>query len=551
MWFRNVFLKTLRDYRVAIIGWGVGMGLVIVSPMASVAALISTPAQHAALASLAAQFAWNADPIKADTVGGYATFKIGVFVFIACIWPLLAASRMLRGEEDRGSLDVLLSAPRTRLSIALQKVAAMWTALLVIGLVSGVIAYVGGLAFKADLTLADGLMWGLDLALICVVFGSVALLISQFTHERGPAAGATGALLVVFIVVDMVHRVIPGTDWFSRLSPIYYYNLSKPLITSYGTSAGGMFAMLAIGIVLTAAGIWLFVRRDVGDVVKVPWLDRIARPAAPSRSLPVNDWSLRSVYMRSLGMIAVPTFWWTLGFAAFAAWMIVAVNQLASKMNALFASAQSSPAISILRNIGGGSSTELNGLLLGAMFELMPVLLMAFAVTQVNRWSADEDEGRLEIVLSTPQSRAAVLLGRFAALATATVIVGVVTLVTAAVAAAIGGVSLDGGNLAAATLGMIPLGLLIAAIGYLAAGWLRTAADTGLLSFLLAAWFFISFIGPDLKWPDATLRLSPFYYYGTPLLHGMELANLAVVIGVGAVALALGSLRFARKDIGV
>jgi len=285
--------------------------------------------------------------------------------------------------------------------------------------------------------------------------------------------------------------------------------------------------------------------------VKIPWLDRIARPAAPSTSLPVSDWSLRSVYMRSLGMIAVPTFWWTLGFAALAAWMIVAVNQLASKMNALLAGAQGSPAISVLKNIGGGSSTALNGLLLGAMFELMPVLLMAFAVTQVNRWSADEDEGRLEIVLSTPQSRHAVLLGRFAALATATVIVGVVTLATAAVAAAIGGVALDGGNLAAATLGMIPLGLLIAAVGYLAAGWLRTAADTGLLSFLLAAWFFISFIGPDLKWPDATLRLSPFYYYGTPLLHGMELANLAVVVGVGAVALALGSLRFARKDIGV
>jgi len=551
VWFRNVFLKTLRDYRIAIIGWGVGMGLVIVSPMASVAALISTPAQHAALASIAAQFAWNADPVKADTVGGYATFKIGVFVFIACIWPLLAASRMLRGEEDRGSLDVLLSAPRTRLSIALQKVAAMWTALLAIGLISGVIAYLGGRAFAGDFTLAGGLMWGLDLALICMVFGGVALLISQFTHERGPAAGATGALLVVLIVVDMVHRVIPGTDWFSRLSPIYYYNLSKPLIISYGTSAGGLLVMLAIAVVLTGAGIWLFVRRDVGDVVKIPWLDRLARPAAPSRSLPVSDWSLRSVYTRSLGMIAMPTFWWTLGFAAFAAWMIVAVRQLADKMNALLAGAQGSPAISVLKNIGGGSSTELNGLLLGAMFELMPVLLMAFAVTQVNRWSADEDEGRLEIVLSTPQSRPAVLLGRFAALATATVIVGVVTLVAASVAAAIGGVTLDGGNLAAATLGMIPLGLLIAAIGYLAAGWLRTGADTGLLSFLLAAWFFISFIGPDLKWPDATLRLSPFYYYGTPLLHGMAVANLAVVIGVGAVALALGSLRFARKDIGV
>ncbi len=96
---------------------------------------------------------------------------------------------------------------------------------------------------------------------------------------------------------------------------------------------------------------------------------------------------------------------------------------------------------------------------------------------------------------------------------------------------------------------MIPLGLLIAAIGYLAAGWLRTAADTGLLSFVLAAWFFISFVGPDLKWPDATLRLSAFYYYGTPLTHGLQLANIAIVVVAGAAALALGVLRFARKDI--
>jgi len=51
--------------------------------------------------------------------------------------------------------------------------------------------------------------------------------------------------------------------------------------------------------------------------------------------------------------------------------------------------------------------------------------------------------------------------------------------------------------------------------------------------------------------PRASPPSSPFYYYGTPLLHGMAVANLAVVIGVGAVALALGSLRFARKDIGV
>jgi len=124
-----------------------------------------------------------------------------------------------------------------------------------------------------------------------------------------------------------------------------------------------------------------------------------------------------------------------------------------------------------------------------------------------------------------------------------------ITLASTLVTAALAGVPLDSSNLTAAVLGMIPMALFIAAIGYLGAGWFRTAADTGLLSFLLAAWFFISFIGPELKLPEATLRLSAFYYYGTPLLHGLQVADMLVIVAVGAVALALASLRFARKDI--
>jgi len=144
-----------------------------------------------------------------------------------------------------------------------------------------------------------------------------------------------------------------------------------------------------------------------------------------------------------------------------------------------------------------------------------------------------------------------VLLGRFAALATATIVISVITLIAAYAAAASTGLKLDLGNLAAATLGMVPLGLLVAGIGYMAAGWLRTAADTGLLSFILAAWFFISFIGPELKLPDATLRLSAFYYYGSPLLNGPQLTSVLGLIAVAAIALGIGALRFARKDIAV
>ncbi len=162
MWLRSVFLKTLRDYRIPILGWGIGMGLVVVSPMASVATLLSTPQAREQLVGLAATFAWNADVVAVDTIGGYATFKIGMFIFLIAVWPLLAASRMLRGEEDRGALDVLLSVPRSRLVVALEKLAAMWTALLAMGLLIGLLTFAGGQKFGGGFSLGDGL---LDLAI--------------------------------------------------------------------------------------------------------------------------------------------------------------------------------------------------------------------------------------------------------------------------------------------------------------------------------------------------------------------------------------------------
>lgn len=544
---KSVYLKTLRGYWVAILGWGIGMSLVMVELLAGVSELIKTPQARADLSAMAAQFAWNAEAVKADTPGGYATWKLGTFIFIIALWPLLAASRTLRGEEEHSQMDLLLSMPRPRWRVAVEKAAAIWTGLLLIGLIMALVTFATALKFEPDITLGDAVLFGLNTALACAVIGSIALVISQFTYERGPAAGVTGALLVVFIVVDALHRVIPNTDWISRLSPFYWYNLSKPLIPSYGPNFGGMALQLALALLLSALGIWLFVRRDVGDVVPLPgWLRRVQRPSPPSQDLPARDWSLGSVYARSLGQIAMPTFWWTACTAAFGAMLVALIEQMASNLKKL---ADTSPFfLQILKQLGG-SGAGFNDTLLSFVFFFMPLILMGFAVTQVGRWAADEDEGRLEMVLATPQSRQVVILGRYAAVATSTVVISVVTLGAILGISAVAGVQLDTGNITAATLGLIPMALFVAAIGYLGAGFLRTAVDTGLISFLLAAWVFITFLGPDLKLPDAALRLSAFYYYGTPVLHGLQPGNILVIVAVGAAALALATVRFMRKDI--
>ncbi|MGZ3584245.1 MAG: ABC transporter permease subunit [Ktedonobacterales bacterium] len=547
MWFTSVFLKTLRDFRIAIFGWGIGMGVLMYAVLSAFPSLVTTAAARAALVSLAASFAWLAEPVHIDTPGGYLTWKYGFTILVVALWPLLVGSRMLRGEEERGSLDALLSLPRTRMQVALQKLAAMWTALLAMGLIIGLLTFGAGTRVEGGINLGDGLLFGLNLALICGVFGSIALLISQFTLERRTASGATGALLVLFIAMDMVHRVFPQLEWLSRLSPVYYYNLSKPLVPSYGTNVGALLVLVALTVILAAAALALFVRRDVGATVKLPrWLQLPERAVRPDQALPVNAWSLRSIYARSLAKIAVPTFWWTLGLGLFAGFMIVVDKQTVDQLQSLL---ESSPYLKTLITKVGGAEAGMSASILSAIYVILPLLLMTFAVTQANRWAADEEEGRQELVLSTPQSRLTVLLGQFGAVATSTVIIAVVTLGVAVLSSAAVGLNLDQGNLTAATLSIVPLALLTAALGYLFAGWLTTAVDTGLLSFLLVIWFFITFIGPELNWSESVLRLSAFYYYGTPLVHGLPVGDTIGVLAVAVVALVLATVRFARKDI--
>jgi ABC-2 type transport system permease protein len=377
------------------------------------------------------------------------------------------------------------------------------------------------------------------------VFGAIALLLSQFTQERGTASGLTGGLLLVSVMLDMLHRVNPDADWVGRISPVSYYNLSKPLVSSYGVNSGALLVLVVLSVLLSGVAVWLFVKRDVGGVVALPSFLRLPeRAMRPERVLPVNDWSLRSVYLRSLRMIIVPTLWWTVGIAGFASFMVFIVKQIEDQLLALF---EGSPFLRSL--ISGGGELNTSAPLFSSMFLFLPLLLMAFAVIQANRWAADEEDGRQELVLSTPQPRLWVLLARFAALTTATVVIGLLTLAATTLVSGATDVKLDSGNLAAATLSMIPLGLLVAALGYLLSGWLRTAPVTGILSALVVTWFFISFLGPALDFSDVVLRLSVFYYYGKPLVDGLSLENMLGLLAVAVVALALASVRFVRKDI--
>jgi ABC-type transport system involved in multi-copper enzyme maturation permease subunit len=331
VWFTSVFLKTLRDFRVAIFGWGTGLGVAIALVLVAYPFMLSTPEAKQAFVDSAKDFGFFWEPIAVSSPGGFAMFKLGPDLVFPAIWGLLAGSRLLRGEEERGSLEALLSLPRSRKRIAWEHLAALGIALLLIGMLIGVLTWLGGTSINADFSLADALIFGLNTSLVSAVFAALALFISQFTHKRRTAAGVTGALFGCAIVLNSLAHMAPGLETLARFSPVYYFGLSKAIVPRYGANAGAMVVLASLTAIFALAGITLFLRRDIGGSRGlVPVWSHVSGAHAPR--IPSHEWTLRSVYAHSLGMLAGPTLWWGLGLACYGAVTTLLTRQFESTL---------------------------------------------------------------------------------------------------------------------------------------------------------------------------------------------------------------------------
>jgi ABC-2 type transport system permease protein len=550
MWLRNIFLKTLADCRVAILGWGVAIGSIAPLIFAFVPALLSDSGARATVAALVQHPAIRlfGEPVDVLTPGGYATWRLTLILPLVGVWALLVTTRTLRGEEESGALDLLLSIPRSRLHVVLAKLGAIGAAILLIGGLIGLLAYAGGLVTAATLSPWAALLFGVNTALLAGVFGACALLVSQFVRERRSAAGITGALLGLSVLVVTAGRALPEREWIGRLSPLYYFERSKPLVTQVDLRAMLVLATLAIGI--AAAGVLLFLQRDIGGQIRIR---AGAGPERRPRRLASFTGSrlLKSVFARSLGALAVPIASWGLGLAVYTA-ALTAILQQAQRnlLDLLDTVGRFNPMYAeLVARVTGGSGAEMNARSLTAVFTVVAGLFMVFAITLASRWAADEDDGRFDLLLSTPLSRQQVMLSRFAALTIGLVIVAGVIFASTGLTAWAAGFALDRLRLAEAAIGMAPVGMVVAAMGYLLAGWLHSKSVTGILTGWLLTSFVVTLLGPLFQWPASAMQLSIVEQYGTPLVTGLEPVRVAGLFVVVVVVMTAATVRFATKDL--
>ena len=121
--------------------------------------------------------------------------------------------------------------------------------------------------------------------------------------------------------------------------------------------------------------------------------------------------------------------------------------------------------------------TSTNAALLGTfLFTFMPALVVIFALVLALKWSSDLENGRLELIFSTPNSRLRVLLERFGANVLIVLLAPILTWLATIIGAQLAHIPVDQGRMFAASFNMFPMALVTLGLVYALAGRLRHTA---------------------------------------------------------------------------
>ncbi len=474
------------------------------------------------------------EPINIEFMGGFLSWRVGNFLpAMLGLWPVIALSATLAGEAAKGSLDLLVSTPQSRRTVAVEKLAGHVTAVIIAMLILAVGIWVVGVVYAHlpgdEIAFSAALGQVVLYGLMMLAVGGVAFATAPYVGRTRAAAFGLIALYGSYLLYSYA-SLSPFIETLSRLSFFEWTAGHRPMA---GVTDWTSIALLAgVDLVLFAFGLWAFGRRDIGSVANVGWLRLPSLPAG-----------IGGPFSRQLSDRAAIAIAWGVGTGLYGM-IVVASAEAFSEM------IQNLPQIgALLQAIYPGLDlTEPSALLQLTFFAFGSFILSLAGASFLAGWASDEGRRRLEVVLSTPRSRASwALWSSLGVLASIGVMVGVVGILTGIA------VAIQGGDAIGPMAGCLVLGLAsaaFAAIGLAVGGLVRSSLAAGVTAFLVIATFLIDTLGAALKLPEWVLDLSLYRHLGQPMAGSFDPVGLvaATVMVVGG--LALCTFGMTRRDIG-
>ena len=265
---RNLLLKTLRDQRIPILAYGLGLGALALLIVAIYPSFAATGAElEEAMENLPEAYkAFTGGVLSLTEFDGYLVSQYLIILpLILAIFAIVEGTGALRGEEERGTMDTLLSLPVSRSQVVLHKAVATLLSIVFVLVIVGVVLYLSTL-FVEEATLA------LDrLAVVMLnTFGMGALFycFSLFLSASLPSRRLAGVIGAVFTVgayfFDAMTDIVEGLYDYRLLGPFNYF---EPLaILKEDLAFQDPAVLLGASFVFFLAAALIFRRRDVAGI---------------------------------------------------------------------------------------------------------------------------------------------------------------------------------------------------------------------------------------------------------------------------------------------
>ena len=260
---RSPFTKWLRDWRRSIVGWTLALAA-IGGMYAAFWPTFDKPEIKDLLAAYpkAVIEALNFKDITSAAAYLTATVFGLVVGTLVAVYAVAAGTRAIAGDEEAGTLELILAHPISRVRLALERFGAFMAsaALTIIALMLVLLAESGPAHFEG-VSLGNSAAMHLQLFLFAAFHGAVAFAIGAATGHRSAGLGAGAAVIVFGFVANGILPQVQGFAWTRSLSPYHWLIDGRPLAN--GLQIDNTLLMAGLTVVLVAVGTWFFNRRDL------------------------------------------------------------------------------------------------------------------------------------------------------------------------------------------------------------------------------------------------------------------------------------------------
>jgi len=476
-------------------------------------------------------------PTQLDTMAGYLAWRwFGSTALIYGFWALLAGTGAGRGDEERGLVELWLSAGVSRPRLIATRLAGFAVAAAISIAFMLAATGIGAAIGEEPLPFAPLVLQGLEIWALTIVVFAFAVLVAQLVTTRRSATGIAGVVVLVLFMLNAAARSGVDVGTVRWLSPFYLYERSTPLLRGGSLDIAATTASVVAALGVFVLAVIAFVRRDVGGP-----LFRGALGKTQLQNRPARDPLLRIPVLAIVDQQRVWIVVWALGLALLAAFLTSITKTMVDALG--------SSDIPVLRAYFERAGITVYADFVGVIwFSTLLLLVSLFVVAQVNGWAADDTEGRLEMILSAPVSRARVVVERIAAVVVACAVVVAVSSLAVYLTATSTGIGLPGGRFVLASAGVLPVAYAFAGIGHALVGW-RPRVAVVVLGALAVVGYFAQQFTPLFQWPDSVNNISVYALYGTPMSKD-DWSGIVTLIAIGIAGTALALVVMRRRDVG-